>query len=453
MADLFRFIDEADEPKKDNKTPTLVPGLVLVSRSKSIDEGTHYLDKFVATYKDLKRVLGEPNREGSADGKVSVGWAFVYNGHFGNIYDWKEAESPRDNPTDRYEWHIGGKNNAGLWTYDLEEDIFEVIADAPDDKEEDEERRPISTADELREWFHNSRKDVRHLVEQYYYEDLYSLTKDQLCDWLVENKDELEDIMKDDDVVIDVNAIRDHIDVVDDADLISFDNFYLEGELTGVIDIQDELLNDPMQEDDNRPTKHVECSADYIGCCDLCKVHDEESIWGAELKVRCNHVSFSIKDDTDYVSGDLVDLERLSYLVECAVSNGQAQFALTDSFVNHPELKLLIDLDDSDVITMTLYITVDEPEVVDEINNSEPYDSEEDDFNVICDNGDCFTYHTYKEAVDKAKQFANTWKVEKVSYGVKNNERDFIRREDVWVPGEGRVVPEKTIYEQLEELN
>lgn len=447
MADLFRYIDEADEPKTNKDTQTVVRGLTLVNRSRAIDEGTHYLDKFVATYNDLKKVLGEPNREKSSDGKISVSWAFIYNGHFGKIYDWKESESPKDNPNDRYEWHIGGKNNSGLWTYDLEEDIFEAVADAPSDDEEEVERRPISDVNELREWFHTARKDIRHLVEQYYYEDLYSLTKDQLCDWLVENKDELEDIMKDDDIVIDVNAIRNHVDVVEDIDLVSFDDFYLEGELTGLIDIQDELLGYS-----STPTKHIDCSANYIGDCDVSKVHNGEIIFGNNLKIRCNHVSFSIKDDSDYVSGDLVDIERLSYLVECAVSNGQAQFALTDSFINHPELKLIIDLDDSDVVAMTLYIVVDEPELVDAVNQSEPYDSKESDFNVVCDNGDCFTYSTYDEAVDKAKQFANTWKVEKVEYGIRDNVRDFIRREDVWVPGDGRVATEKTIYEELEEI-
>ena len=458
MTDILKQIDEADEAQRLRfRVPTKISGLSLLNNV-PYEDGSHYLDKFPATYSDLVKILGEPNGGPSGDGKVDIEWGITYKGHRGYIYDWKEYESPKENPYDKYWWHIGGNNNLGLWTSDLIKAIDKATESNQDDADSEQTNNTIQTVEGLREWFDNSKKDVRHLVEQYYYEDLYNLDKDQLCDWLVENKDELEDIMKDDDIVIDITAIRNHTDLLDNADLVLFDNFYLEGQLSGVIDIEDELLSTPDEEVEEVPTKHIECSADYIGSCDLSKVHDGNSIWGAELKIRCDHAIFSVKDGGRYIAGDYVDLDKLSYLVECAVSNGQAQFALTDSFVKHPELRLTIDLDDCDVITMILTIIVDEPEIVDEINNAEPYDSEEDDFNVICDNGDCFTYHTYEEAVDKAKQFANTWKVEKVSYGVKNNEgdfteREFIKREDVWVPGDGRVATEKTIYEELEDLD
>ena len=146
MADIFREFDDINDeeqpkPKRNvggTKTPTKIPGLVLISEDVATNEGTHYLDRLYATYNDLVKVLGKPNRGKSGDDKVDFEWAFIYKGHLGYIYDWKEAEAPDVNPNDTYEWHIGGRNNSGVWTSDLEDDIFDALKTIENDEAKDE---------------------------------------------------------------------------------------------------------------------------------------------------------------------------------------------------------------------------------------------------------------------------------------------------------------------------
>lgn len=71
-----------------------------------------------ATYNDLVRALGQPTySEASEDGKVNVEWMGYVEDDEGfdipnsewTLYDWKEAESPKDNPNEIREWHIGSQ--------------------------------------------------------------------------------------------------------------------------------------------------------------------------------------------------------------------------------------------------------------------------------------------------------------------------------------------------------
>ena len=81
--------------------------------------GTSYHNVDVrATYNDLVRALGQPTFDGeSEDGKSHVEWWGYVEDNQGvkvpnsewTLYDWKEAENPKDNPTETYEWHIGAK--------------------------------------------------------------------------------------------------------------------------------------------------------------------------------------------------------------------------------------------------------------------------------------------------------------------------------------------------------
>lgn len=83
--------------------------------------GTSYHNVDVrATYNDLVRALGQPTySEASEDGKVNVEWWGYVEDNQGvkvpnsewTLYDWKESENPKDNPTEIYEWHIGAKGS------------------------------------------------------------------------------------------------------------------------------------------------------------------------------------------------------------------------------------------------------------------------------------------------------------------------------------------------------
>ena len=83
--------------------------------------GTSYHNVNVrATYNDLVRALGQPTFDDeSEDGKSYVEWWGYVEDNQGvkvpnsewTLYDWKEAESPKDNPTEIYEWHIGAKGS------------------------------------------------------------------------------------------------------------------------------------------------------------------------------------------------------------------------------------------------------------------------------------------------------------------------------------------------------
>ena len=71
-----------------------------------------------ATYNDLVRALRQPTFDGeSEDGKSHIEWMGYVEDDEGfdipnsewTLYDWKEAESPKDNPNEIYEWHIGSQ--------------------------------------------------------------------------------------------------------------------------------------------------------------------------------------------------------------------------------------------------------------------------------------------------------------------------------------------------------
>lgn len=62
-----------------------------------------------ATHAQLLAVLGKPNL--SASDKTTCEWSFkCYDGTEVSVYDWKEADTPRD----RYDWHVGGSGPAAL---------------------------------------------------------------------------------------------------------------------------------------------------------------------------------------------------------------------------------------------------------------------------------------------------------------------------------------------------
>ena len=83
-----------------------------------------------ATYNDLVRALGQPTySDASEDGKVNVEWMGVMSRDNGlvipnsawTLYDWKEAESPKDHPDEEYGWHIGSQGGM------LETEIQDLI--------------------------------------------------------------------------------------------------------------------------------------------------------------------------------------------------------------------------------------------------------------------------------------------------------------------------------------
>lgn len=57
------------------------------------------------TYADLVRIFGEPQIQGSDDGKIQIEWVGFVNGIQFTIYDYK---SPVDF-TQNTDWHIGGR--------------------------------------------------------------------------------------------------------------------------------------------------------------------------------------------------------------------------------------------------------------------------------------------------------------------------------------------------------
>ena len=54
----------------------------------------------------LIKKLGEPIRDHSGDGKVTCEWIIDFGDNtVATIYDWKTKQTP----TEKYNWHIGGK--------------------------------------------------------------------------------------------------------------------------------------------------------------------------------------------------------------------------------------------------------------------------------------------------------------------------------------------------------
>ena len=69
--------------------------------------GTCYQGRINITYFELVDIFGEPDLQGSGDGKVQAEWIIDFeDGQVATIYDMKE-ECSYESVTD---WHIGGKN-------------------------------------------------------------------------------------------------------------------------------------------------------------------------------------------------------------------------------------------------------------------------------------------------------------------------------------------------------
>lgn len=71
-----------------------------------------------ATYNDLVRALGQPTFDGDSEKSHVEWWGYVEDNQGVKVpnsewtlYDWKESENPKDNPTEIYEWHIGAKGS------------------------------------------------------------------------------------------------------------------------------------------------------------------------------------------------------------------------------------------------------------------------------------------------------------------------------------------------------
>jgi len=77
-------------------------------KSWDLADGTCYQGSANTPYFELVEVFGEPNLDGSGDGKVQAEWILEFeDGEVATIYDWKECEKTFEFVTD---WHIGGHN-------------------------------------------------------------------------------------------------------------------------------------------------------------------------------------------------------------------------------------------------------------------------------------------------------------------------------------------------------
>jgi hypothetical protein len=75
----------------------------------NIASGTYYQDCVNTSYFELVEVFGEPDLQGSGDGKVQAEWIIEFeDGKVATIYDYKEYETSVEFVTD---WHIGGKDS------------------------------------------------------------------------------------------------------------------------------------------------------------------------------------------------------------------------------------------------------------------------------------------------------------------------------------------------------
>ena len=94
--------------------------------------GTSFHDSvIVATVAQLRKVIGEPDRE-SNDGqdKVNFDWvAETENGGVFTVYDWKEYR--RLSEEEEIEWHIGGHSRAVTEkaVEELEEELIDLEMD------------------------------------------------------------------------------------------------------------------------------------------------------------------------------------------------------------------------------------------------------------------------------------------------------------------------------------
>ena len=74
-----------------------------------IANGTCYQGCVYTSYFELVEVFGEPDLDGSGDGKVQAEWILEFeDGKVATIYDYKEYEKSAEFVTD---WHIGGKDS------------------------------------------------------------------------------------------------------------------------------------------------------------------------------------------------------------------------------------------------------------------------------------------------------------------------------------------------------
>jgi hypothetical protein len=68
-----------------------------------------------ATRAQLTELLGEPNTEGSEDGKVTTQWYLTFpNGSVATLYDYKRYELGAPAMHEMCVWHIGARTQMGV---------------------------------------------------------------------------------------------------------------------------------------------------------------------------------------------------------------------------------------------------------------------------------------------------------------------------------------------------
>lgn len=425
----------------------MIPNVRLTDLKDRAFKNIHYLDKFYATYNQLVGLLGEPNNKPSGDGKASVEWSFTYKDNIpGTIYDWKESESPRKNPDEKYEWHIGGSNNNDLWTYDItdyiEKHIKEVVVN-----DNNRNVRTLTKMSEVKEWLARNPK-VLHLLENNYYRDLLTEDKESIIKTIVDNKAWLEENIEDD-IDIDIDAL---INEPESQDAVIFDNFTLE--------TYGELKVDSINKDDldvtfslHLQSYRVECSMneeDTIGDCDVFKEHEGTVTYGNSVKFKVSKAVFQIpKESPLFLTDNELNTEALTDLMTWVVENASCTMTLGDTnFDGVLEVTTDIAFDEDRLNDVRVSLVVLNPEVVDEVDSGDGYQDKYIEFIVVSEDGDqLYTDEVLSRAITFAKE-NNAWKIEKVVYGqLDDGTWDVVLTDDVWCPNDGTIIPEDRIYQ------
>ncbi len=76
--------------------------------------GTSLQGYVTSTLAELTVAFGEPEFYGEGD-KVTVEWTIMFdNGDVASIYDWKRYDLGTPEPTEVYEYHVGGNSPAAV---------------------------------------------------------------------------------------------------------------------------------------------------------------------------------------------------------------------------------------------------------------------------------------------------------------------------------------------------